>query len=106
MQGAGHVHRPVALRVLDGWPHAGQRRQMHDGIDPARCVQGSLNVLRVSQIALDQAKGRVSAQPREIPFLDCARVEVVEVVEPSDPIPACDEALGQMRTDESGSAGD
>ena len=106
VQAAGHVHRPVALRAFDRWPHPGQRRQMHDGVDFARGLQGRINVERVGQIALDQAEGRVAAQSREIPFLDRARVEFVEVVEPGDPIPARDQALGQVRTDESGSTGD
>ena len=79
---------------------------MHHPVDFARGVQGSVNVVRVGQITLDQAEGRVSAQPREIPFLDRARIEFVEVVEPGYPISAPDQALGQMRTDESGRAGD
>jgi len=66
---AGHVDRPIALRILDGGPHAGQRRQVHHPVDSARDVQGRGDVVRVGQITLDQAEARVSPQPREIPFL-------------------------------------
>jgi len=52
------------------------------------------------------AGSRVSTKPRQIPFLYGARIEVVEVVKARDSIPACDQALGQVRTDESGRAGD
>ena len=62
--------------------------------------------MRGGQITLDQAESRVSAKPREIPFLDRARIEPVEVVEPGDAIPARDKPFGQVRTDESGRTGD
>ena len=92
---AGHVDVGVARRIHQRRADARQRRQVHDDLG-LRALERLRQRRRVAQVAFDQREPRVGAQAGQVPLLDGARVESVEVVEAQNLIAARAQTLAEM----------
>ena len=99
------VDRRVQLWVLDRRPDPGPRSEMDDGIDPLGGKQVVYGLAR-SYVTFDQPESLVSDKAFHVAALDRRVVERIEVVQRQDIESVTQKSLGEMRSDESGAAGD
>src|SRR4030095_12987691 len=104
-QGADAVDVLVEDRLLEARPHAGPGREMHNRGELAPREEG-LHQLFVPDLALDQQVVRPAHELLDVAPLARRVVEIVEVVEHRDALALAEQPPGQMRSDETGAAGD
>jgi hypothetical protein len=101
-QRPAHVHVGVVQRILERGPHARHRGQVDHGLEGTLEEQLRDETL-VPDVAGDDPR---PFQRRDVFPLQRRVVEVVEVVEDRDFVPAREQLLGDVRADEAGAAGD
>jgi hypothetical protein len=95
----------VQRRALDGGPHTGPGRQMDHALG-AKSGENRLQEGCVEDVAPHQLEVRVRFRAFEVARLEPGVIEVVEVVQPEDLVAGGEQAVGEIRTDEAGGAGD
>jgi hypothetical protein len=101
------VHLVITDGVGDRWPHARSRGEVDDPVEPhPGARKRTFQAHRVPNIALDELKARVRPRAREVPLLDRAIVERIQIVQSDHVLSVREEPFRDVRTNETCGSGD